>query len=85
MKYPLESIKVLDMSQVWAVPGAGMYLGDQGADVIKVEPPWGDEGRRVLTASPIPTKQGPLSRHFLPVNRNKRGIAVDISQAAAGQ
>ena len=78
--YPLEGVRVLDISQVWAVPGAGMYLGDQGADVIKVEPPWGDEGRRVLTASPIQTEQGPLSRHFLPINRNKRGIAVDISR-----
>jgi len=76
--YPLEGIKVLDLSQIWAVPGSSMYLGDQGADVIKVEPPWGDEGRRILTASPIQTEKGPLSRHFLPINRNKRGIAVDI-------
>ena len=78
MRYPLEGIRVLDLSQMWAVPGSGMYLGDQGADVIKVEPPWGDEGRRVLTASPIQTEQGALNRHFLLLNRNKRGIAVDI-------
>ncbi len=78
MAYPLAGIKVLDISQMLAVPGSGMYLGDQGADVIKVEPPWGDENRRVLTASPIQTKQGPLSRQFLPLNRNKRGMVVDI-------
>ena len=76
--FPLEGLRVLDISQVWAVPGSGMYLGDQGADVIKVEPPWGDECRRLLTASPIQTEKGPLSRHFLPINRNKRGIAVNL-------
>ncbi|MDP3062452.1 MAG: CoA transferase [Chloroflexota bacterium] len=79
MAYALEGIKVVDLSQMWAVPGSGMYLGDQGADVIKVEPPWGDEGRRLLTASPVETARGPLPRHFLPLNRNKRGMAVDIT------
>ena len=79
MKYALEGIKVLDLSQMWAVPGAGMYLGDQGADVIKIEPKWGGEGRRLLTASPIETERGPITRHFLPINRNKRSIAIDIT------
>lgn len=78
MVYPLEGIKVLDLSQMWAVPGSGMYLADQGADVIKVEPTWGDEGRRLLSASALETESGPLSRHFLPLNRNKRSIAIDI-------
>lgn len=79
MALPLEGIKVIDISQVWAVPGAGMYLGDQGAEVIKVEPPWGDEARRLLTASPLKMKDGgAIPRHFLPLNRNKRSIVVDI-------
>ncbi|MBW1772450.1 MAG: CoA transferase [Deltaproteobacteria bacterium] len=39
----LDGIRVLELGQMWAVPGAGMYLGDQGAEIIKVEPPWGDE------------------------------------------
>ncbi|RMF86295.1 MAG: CoA transferase [Nitrospinota bacterium] len=71
----LEGIRVLDLAQVWAVPGAGMYLADQGAEVIKVEPPWGDDGRRVLTAAPL----GEEARHFLVLNRNKRSIVVDIT------
>ena len=81
MPSPLEGIKVVDLAQVWAVPGAGMYLGDQGADVIKIEPPWGDEARRLLTASPIRMKDGStIPRHFLPLNRNKRSIVVDITK-----
>jgi len=78
MRSALDGIRVLDLAQVWGVPGAGMYLGDQGADVIKVEPPWGDEARRLVTARPIETGKGAVSRHFLPLNRNKRSIVIDI-------
>ena len=53
-----------------------MYLADQGADVIKIEPVWGDDARRVFTQPPLPNGE---SRSFLPLNRNKRGMAVDIS------
>ncbi|MCG6536517.1 MAG: CoA transferase, partial [Syntrophales bacterium LBB04] len=53
MSLPLQGVRVLDLSQVWAVPGAGMLLADQGADVIKVEPPKGDDGRRVFSMPPI--------------------------------
>jgi crotonobetainyl-CoA:carnitine CoA-transferase CaiB-like acyl-CoA transferase len=76
MQAPLEGIRVLDLSQMWAVPGAGMYLADMGAEVIKVEPPWGDDARRTFTQPPIP---GGESRSFLVVNRNKRGIALDVT------
>ena len=72
----LEGVKVVEVAQVWAAPGTGMYLADQGADVIKIEPPWGDDARRVFTSPPLPNGE---SRSFLPLNRNKRGIAVDIS------
>ena len=72
----LEGVRVVEVAQVWAAPGAGMYLADQGADVIKVEPPWGDEARRLLTQPPI---AGGESRAFLAINRNKRGIALDIA------
>jgi crotonobetainyl-CoA:carnitine CoA-transferase CaiB-like acyl-CoA transferase len=72
----LEGIRVVEVAQVWAAPGAGMYLADQGAEVIKVEPLWGDDARRLLTQPPIP---GGESRAFLALNRNKRGIALDIT------
>ncbi|MBI1957776.1 MAG: CoA transferase [Candidatus Rokubacteria bacterium] len=71
----LAGIRVLDLSQMWAAPGAAMYLADHGADVIKVEPLAGDEGRRTLTRPPV---AGGESRAFLALNRNKRGIALDI-------
>ncbi len=74
MSLPLEGIKVLDLSRMWAVPGGAMYLADQGADVIKVESARGDDARWVYTLPPIKGE----SRAFWVVNRNKRGIAVDL-------
>jgi crotonobetainyl-CoA:carnitine CoA-transferase CaiB-like acyl-CoA transferase len=76
MGRPLAGITVIELAQVWAGPTAGMYLADQGAQVIKVEPLWGDDGRRALSRPPLANGQ---SRAFLALNRNKRGIALDIS------
>lgn len=74
MELPLKGIRVLDLSQMWALPGTAMFLADQGADVIKVEPPGGDPGRTTLTQAPI----GEVSRAHFVVNRNKRDIVIDI-------
>jgi formyl-CoA transferase len=71
---PLTGIRVIELASVWAMPGAGMYLADQGADVIKVEPIGGEIGRTVSMSPPI----NGLSRAFWGLNRNKRGICVDI-------
>ena len=73
----LTGMRVLDLSQMWAGPTTAMYLADHGAEVIKVEPLTGDDGRRTFTQPPVP---GNESRAFLAINRNKRGIAVDIRQ-----
>src|SRR5438105_11749371 len=74
---PLSAIRVLDASRVLAGPFCGQVLGDLGADVIKVERPGaGDE-----TRAWGPPFAGPLSAYFLSCNRNKRGIALDLSQA----
>jgi crotonobetainyl-CoA:carnitine CoA-transferase CaiB-like acyl-CoA transferase len=73
--HALSGIRVLDLSQMWAAPGAALYLADHGAEVIKVEPLHGDEARRTLTQPPV---VGGESRAFLALNRNKRGIALDI-------
>ncbi len=78
MSLPLEGIRVLDLSQVFAMPGAGMYLADQGADVIKIEQPNGDIGRWVLTMAPIKDE----SRAFWVLNRNKRSVVIDLQQQA---
>lgn len=72
----LEGLKVIDLAQNYAGPGVSMYLADQGADVIKVEPPGGDATR---AWGPSPLLKG-TAKGFLAVNRNKRSIAVDLTQ-----
>ena len=76
MPMALEGVKVLDLASMWAAPLAAMHLADQGADVIKVEPPSGDDARRLFTHSNL----GNESPSFLYVNRSKRGIVVDLRQ-----
>jgi crotonobetainyl-CoA:carnitine CoA-transferase CaiB-like acyl-CoA transferase len=70
----LDGLRVLDMSRVLAGPFCCMMLGDHGADVIKVEPPGGDETR---TWGP-PFVDG-HSTYYLAINRNKRSIVLDLS------
>jgi len=70
----LHGIKVVDLTRVLAGPLCTMMLGDLGADVIKVEPPTGDE-----TRGWGPPYAGGESAYYLGVNSNKRGIALDLS------
>ena len=69
----LAGITVLDFSQVGAGPTCGMLLGDLGADVIKVEAPGGDIGRKL--GPPWQNGESVVSMSF---NRNKRSIAIDL-------
>lgn len=69
---PLEGIRVLDLGSYVAAPFAALLLGDLGADVIKIEPPAGDPARRV------PPFLNGESRFFVSLNRNKRGLALDL-------
>jgi crotonobetainyl-CoA:carnitine CoA-transferase CaiB-like acyl-CoA transferase len=70
----LSGLRVLDVSQVLAGPYAAMLLGDMGADVIKIEAPGhGDHSRQMA-----PRISEDYSGAFLAVNRNKRGIALDL-------
>jgi formyl-CoA transferase len=72
----LRGLKVLDLSRVLGGPYCTQILSDHGADVIKVEPPAGDETR---TWGP-PFVDGTAS-YFIGINRNKRGLALDLSRA----
>ncbi len=71
---PLSGIKVIDQTQALAGPYCTMILGDLGADVIKIEKPGiGDNSRQWA-----PPYIGDQSCYYLAINRNKRGIALDI-------
>ena len=76
-KAPLSGIRILDFGQVLAAPFATMVLADQGAEVIKVEPLSGEPTRGYL-----PPDVGGESPYFLAVNRNKRGVALDLKTEA---
>src|SRR3979409_888148 len=69
----LAGIKGADLTRVLGGPYCTMILSDHGADVIKVEPPQGDE---VRDWGP-PFHEGDAS-YFIGVNRNKRAMAVDL-------
>ncbi|MFA6118222.1 MAG: CoA transferase [Sphingomonas sp.] len=73
---PLSGVKVLDLSAYIAGPYGCTLLADQGADVIKVEPPGGDNLRQYPS-----TLQGE-NRAFLGVNRSKQGAVLDLKNAA---
>jgi len=73
MPGPLDGIRILDLSAVISGPYGTMILADQGADVIKVEPP----GRGDFTRA-AGNKSGGMSASFLNNNRNKRSITLDL-------
>ena len=71
---PLAGVRVLELAQIMAGPTCGMMLADMGADVIKVEKlPGGDDARGYRE----PRING-VSAPFLILNRNKRGLALDL-------
>jgi crotonobetainyl-CoA:carnitine CoA-transferase CaiB-like acyl-CoA transferase len=73
---PLAGVKVVELAHIMAGPVCGLMLADLGADVIKVEKiPGGDDTRRM-----VPPQVGDESAAFMMMNRNKRGIAVDLKR-----
>ncbi len=73
---PLESVRVIDLTQILSGPYATQILADLGAEVIKVEPLWGDKARQ----------NGPMvdnrSTYFASLNRGKQSLAVDLKNSA---
>jgi crotonobetainyl-CoA:carnitine CoA-transferase CaiB-like acyl-CoA transferase len=76
MSGPLTGCRVLELSHIMAGPVAGMMLADMGADVIKVEKTGGDDTRRM-----VPPEIAGESAAFMMMNRNKRGIVLDLKSA----
>jgi crotonobetainyl-CoA:carnitine CoA-transferase CaiB-like acyl-CoA transferase/uncharacterized OB-fold protein len=73
----LSDLKVLDFTRMHSGPFASMILGDLGADVLKIEPPNGDETRRMTLVS-----YPGMSAFFAASNRNKRSLVLDLHDPA---
>ena len=74
-KGPLVGMRVIELAHIMAGPVCGLMLADMGADVVKVEKPEGDDSRRFL-----PPDINGESAAFMMMNRNKRGIALDLKR-----
>jgi len=76
MPGPLEGTRIVDLSAMISGPLATMWLGDQGADVVKVEPPGTGDLVRALGAA-----RGGMAATFATSNRNKRSVVLDLKRA----
>ena len=72
--YPLTGIRVLDLTRILAGPLCTQYLGDLGAEIIKIENPKGGDDTRAWG----PPFLGTESAYYLGINRNKKSICLDI-------
>lgn len=73
----LAGTRVIDLSRVLGGPYCGQILADHGADVLKIEPPQGDE-----TRTWGPPFEGGVASYYMGLNRNKDGIRLDLRQQA---
>ena len=80
----LDGLVVLDLTTMLAGPFAGMLLADQGARVIKVEPPGGESTREVgpHPKDSTPPEQGGYGAYFAATNRNKESLTLDLKTPA---
>ncbi len=76
---PLTNLRILDLGTIFAGPMIGAQLGDLGADVIKIEPPRGDDVRR------LGTQKDGIGLWWKVVARNKRLAAIDLTRAEGAQ
>jgi crotonobetainyl-CoA:carnitine CoA-transferase CaiB-like acyl-CoA transferase len=82
MAGPLEGVKIIAFDQVVALPATTAVLADWGAEVIKIEPLWGDWQRSLISfnRTPLIIKNdiGEIELHFEFLNRNKKSVAVNL-------
>ena len=85
---PLAGLRVIDLTRILAGPFSTMVLADLGADVIKIEPPGGDQSRRTGPFISPPGRENQTPSHdygtyFMSINRGKRSMVMDLKQPAA--
>ncbi len=85
MPGPLDGLVVLDLSRILAGPTCTQLMGDLGAEVIKIESPGGDDTRTWGPPFALDPKGKPtdLSAYFMSSNRNKKSVALDLTDPAA--
>ena len=76
MSAPLAGIRIIEVGHMLAGPYCGLLLADMGAEIIKIEPPEGDIGRKVS-----PHYIGPHNAYFASLNRNKKSVVIDLASA----
>ncbi len=74
MSGPLAGIRIIEVGHMLAGPYCGLLLADMGAEVIKIEPPEGDIGRKVS-----PHFVGKHNAYFASLNRNKKSVVLDLA------
>ncbi len=78
----LDGVKIIGFEQVVGVPAATAVLADWGADVIKIEPTWGDWQRSLVSFNRSPlqihTDKGDIELHFEFLNRSKRSVVLNL-------
>jgi crotonobetainyl-CoA:carnitine CoA-transferase CaiB-like acyl-CoA transferase len=79
---PLDGLRILAVTQLGAGPFGLTFLADLGAEVIKVEAPGGEAARQITAVLP---GRPPLPTYFLPNNRGKKSVAVDLTDEDAKQ
>lgn len=77
---PLDGIRVLEVANWLAAPGAGAMMADLGADVVKLEPPGGDSVRGVLGFTDVDGPRNDVDYVFQMDNRGKRSVAVALDR-----
>jgi crotonobetainyl-CoA:carnitine CoA-transferase CaiB-like acyl-CoA transferase len=79
MSAPLSGIRVVELASFVAAPAAGALLADLGAEVVKVEVPWGEIYRHSVPRHAGFDSDFPLAPHFQMDNRGKRSVALDLA------
>ncbi len=80
MAGPFTGLRVVDLTAVIVGPYTSQFLGDMGADVIKIEPPEGD-----LARIAGPSRNPGMASHWIQTNRNKRDIVLDLKTEAGAE